>query len=94
VADAACVGQAGEGADVIALRFTCGHAGSASPNAATAPVCGQCGETRIAHVKARAPRFTGTCTGPYAEYKALEPGGVDVTTAGPLRLKPQESEHG
>lgn len=79
---------------MIALRFICGHAGSISETATTRPVC-QCGETRVARVKARAPRFTGTCTGPYAEYRAVEPGGIDVTTAGPLTLKEtKESAHG
>ena len=68
------------------VRFDCGHEGHISETATTAPQC-HCGAKRVVHVKARAPRFTGACTGPYAEYKAMEPGNVDLTTAGPLKLK-------
>lgn len=75
---------------MIAVRFDCGHEAQISETATQAPQC-HCGSTRVVYVKARAPRFTGACTGPYAEYKALEPGSVDLTTAGPLTLK--ESGH-
>ena len=73
----------------IKLRFACGHEGTVSETATTAPVCA-CGETRIARTFARAPRFRGACSGPYAETVALDAAVVDVTRAGPLALKPPE----
>ena len=76
---------------MITVRFACGHQTAIAETAVTAPRC-SCGETRIQRVAARAPTFRGTCTGPYAEYKALEPVPVDLTTEGKgrLRLTPQE----
>lgn len=61
-----------------------------SETADSPPVCPQCGERTVARTFARAPRFRGACSGPYAETVAVEPGVVNVATAGPLRLK-QES---
>ena len=70
---------------MITVRFACGHATSIGLHSDSAPVCG-CGETRIASVKARPPRFVGACVGPYAETKGLDAGVVNLTTAGPLKL--------
>ena len=67
----------------IRLRFVCGHEGSVSETSEGSPVCG-CGETRIARTFARAPRFSGACSGPYAEMKQVDPAVVNFTTAGPL----------
>ena len=76
---------------MIAIGFKCGHSLSVSDQVNISPVC-HCGETQITSVRpSRMPRFTGTVTGPMAEYKALDPGVVDVTTAGPMRLKEQSN---
>ena len=68
------------------VRFACGHEAPVSLTASSVPTCG-CGETRIARTFARAPRFTGACSGPYCETKAVDPVVVDLTSAGPLKLK-------
>jgi hypothetical protein len=70
----------------IEVRFACGHKSAIGVNVDTAPVC-RCGETRIVRTFARAPRFTGAVSGPYAETRAMEPGVVDVAPGGALRLK-------
>lgn len=70
----------------ITVRFACGHDGTHAINSDAAPICG-CGETRVVRTVARAPRFVGACSGPYCETKAMEPGIVDLTTKGPLKLK-------
>lgn len=75
----------------IGITFACGHQGQASATADAAPVC-HCGERQIRRVVARAPRFVGTCTGPYCETKAVDPAVVDLAPAGPLKLKPQHQE--
>ena len=75
-----------DGLAMIQVTFRCGHAGTVSETAVTAPVCG-CGETQVVRTVARAPRFRGTCTGPYAETVALDPGVVNVAPSGPLRIK-------
>lgn len=75
----------------ITLRFACGHKGTASETATTSPVCG-CGETRIARTFARAPRFVGACSGPYATTKALDAAVVQLAPGGSLNLKPVETE--
>jgi hypothetical protein len=74
----------------IAVRFACGHQTTVGANADTPPTCG-CGETRIVRVAARAPRFTGACSGPYCETQAIEPGVVNVAPGGTLRLKESDS---
>ena len=71
---------------MITVRFACGHSGQVKETAASHPVC-YCGETQVTRTQARAPRFVGTCTGPYAETKALEPGIVNVASSGSLILK-------
>ena len=70
---------------MITVGFACGHSAQVKETAASAPVC-PCGETQVTRTQARAPRFVGTCTGPYAETKALEPGVVNVAAGGPLTL--------
>lgn len=74
---------------MINLRFKCGHEGAVSETAVTAPVCG-CGETQVVRTFARAPRFTGACSGPYAETRAVDPGIVNVAPSGPLRIKQEQ----
>ena len=74
----------------ITLRFACGHQATIGVNPQSAPVCG-CGETRITRTVARAPRFTGACSGPYAETKGVEPAIVNVAPGGALHLKVQEN---
>ena len=54
----------------------------------TTPICA-CGERQISLVRpSRPPRFVGTVTGPYAEYKALDPIAVNVAPGGPLLKGP------
>ena len=72
----------------MTVTFACGHTTILDDTRATddAAICG-CGERRVTHVAARAPRFRGSCTGPYAEACSLEARPVDLTgPAGPLRL--------
>lgn len=71
---------------MITVTFSCGHAGQISETAQTPPRC-HCGETQVRRTQARAPRFVGACSGPYAETKAVDPGSVNLTTAGPLTIK-------
>lgn len=75
---------------MIAVRFKCGHAAMVGDNVSVSPVCA-CGERQITMVNPRRmPRFTGTVTGPVSEYKALEPGTVNVAPGGPLILERSE----
>ena len=84
------LGYAGHGEiDMIKVRYACGHEGMVSISGDAVPRC-HCGEQQIVQTSAPAPRFRGACSGPYAETKAVEPAIVNVATAGPLRLKPQE----
>ena len=72
---------------MIGIRFKCGHSGVLSESFMTSPVC-RCGETQIVYVQpSRAPRFTGACTGPHAEFRAVDPAAVNVAPSGPLSLK-------
>mgnify|MGYP001558283210 FL=1 len=74
----------------IHIGFACGHTISVSDQVNSSPVC-HCGTTQITSVRpTRAPRFTGTCSGPHAEYQALTPGVVNVAPAGPLTIKKGE----
>lgn len=70
---------------MMRVTFACGHTGTAATNVDTPPRC-VCGETRIVRTFARAPRFVGAVTGPYADTKSVEPGTVTLT-ATPLILK-------
>ena len=74
----------------ITVRFACGHVGQVSATSDAMPVCRDCGHTQIARVKARAPRFVGACSGPYAETTMLEAVTVNLAPKGPLTLKPAE----
>jgi hypothetical protein len=65
------------------VTFACGHDADVPDAVSVAPMCG-CGEKRVQSVKARAPKFTGSCTGPYAQAKALEP--IRVSLARPLTI--------
>lgn len=60
---------------MITIRFACGHVVRVEQM-----LCPTCGEHRIAQVLAPPPRFSGMATGPYADFKALEPVAVDLTT--------------
>lgn len=63
---------------MIRLRFGCGHVFDAGNNVQTARCyCQGPGSDKVTRVDARAPRFTGTVTGPVAEFKNLEP--IDVS---------------
>lgn len=73
---------------MISVQFQCGHVTDVSDKAGSAPRCSMCGTTQIVRViPKRMPRFVGTVQGPLAEYKALDPGVVNVATAGPLPIK-------
>lgn len=69
----------------IRVRFACGHEQAVDITSAVAPRC-FCGESRISRAFARAPKFTGAVTGPYAETKSVEPGIVTLSDA-PLVIK-------
>lgn len=66
------------------IRFACGHEQAVSETAEAAPLCYECGESRVTRVQARPPRFTGACSGPYAVTQAVEPGIVNLAPSGPL----------
>ena len=79
------------GRQMITVVFNCQHSMQLDDKATASPICGICGERTVRRVTtSRPPRFVGACTGPYAEYKGLEPGIVDVAPKGPLHLKDQE----
>ena len=71
---------------MIRVRFACGHEGQVSETVDAPPVCTQCGERTVMRTHARAPRFRGACSGPYAETMAIEPGVVNVAPGGPLKI--------
>ena len=76
---------------MVTVIFVCGHSVQLGDKAGASPRCG-CGCATVARtMPSRPPRFTGTCTGPYADFKALEPGVVNVAPGGALTLKKQES---
>lgn len=76
---------------MIRVDFACGHSLAIGDSANAAPRCAACGEVQVRRVTtSRPPRFTGTVTGPYADFKGLDPGVVNVAPAGPLRLKEQQ----
>ena len=72
---------------MITVTFACGHTISVADNTGWQPQCGICQESRVSRVRARAPRFVGTVSGPYCETKGLEPGVVNVAPGGSLTLK-------
>ena len=71
----------------MTITFRCGHQTILPRDVSAAPIC-MCGERVVSRVEGARPRFVGTCAGPYAETQDLPGTLVDVTTAGPLRLKP------
>lgn len=73
---------------MITIRFACGHQAQVEETKSDPPVCG-CGERRVQAVAARAVRFTGACTGPYAETRLMEPLAVSLAER-PLVLKEQQ----
>ena len=73
---------------MIHLIFVCGHTTRVSDTANASPRCTDCGCIQVSRViPSRLPRFTGTVTGPVSDYKALEPGTVNVAPAGSLNIK-------
>lgn len=75
----------------MTVTFACGHTLALGDNPSGTPVCG-CGNQQIARTHARAPRFTGTCSGPYAEFRNLAPTTVNLAPAGPLKLTPPKKD--
>jgi hypothetical protein len=70
------------------IKFTCGTVQAVDPDKTPSPVCGHCGTRQISRVlDARAPRFSGTVTGPHADTKRLDPMAVNLAER-PLTLKP------
>jgi hypothetical protein len=55
---------------MITVRFACGHSLKGDERLSQA-TCSMCGETRVAHVTAPAPRFAGLVTGPCARFEEL-----------------------
>ena len=81
------------GSSLIRVEFACGHTLAMGDRVNASPVCQVCGDTQVRRTHTtRQPRFIGTCTGPYAEHRALEPGVVNVAPGGPLTLKTQETQ--
>lgn len=56
---------------MITIIFACGHRFTLSSDPQSAPSCPTCGETRISRTAAPLPRFTGLCSGPYADTQPL-----------------------
>lgn len=61
---------------MIKVTFACGHVNDLSGNEQE-PTC-HCGETQIASVKARAPKFKGYALGPCATFTRLKPRKVEL----------------
>lgn len=74
---------------MVTLRFACNHVLEiARAETGTArPICPICGERRVRHTAAPAPRFRGVCEGPHARTEALEAMPMMLAQDGPLRLK-------
>jgi hypothetical protein len=51
----------------VTITFACGHQLTLESAGGAAPVCEQCGESRVQAVKAPKPKFHGFCTGPCVE---------------------------
>lgn len=75
----------------MTLRYACGHTSVVEDSVTSPPTC-LCGETRIARVTVRPPRFSGACQGPYATTQALGSVVIQAAPAGPLLLK--DADHG
>lgn len=80
---------------MITVTFTCWHERQVPVTMTGALSCVQCGETRVARVKAPPPRFTGHVRGPSAITKDLGPVTVNLAepNAPPLKLQPQGESH-
>jgi hypothetical protein len=57
--------------------MACGCVVKTDDKGADSPLCATHNERRVQHVKARAPRFRGVCTGPVARYESLQ--GIPVS---------------
>ena len=68
----------------IRLEFACGHTQPHAPESDVVAICVTCGERRVRHVQAPAPRFRGLVKGPSATTTVLEPIAVPVAPGGPL----------
>lgn len=56
---------------MITLSMACGHTLTVPHDIDAAPMCPTCGERRVQHVTARAPRFRGVAQGPHVTYESL-----------------------
>lgn len=74
---------------VVELTFACGHVVPFDEKRGA--VC-DCGETRVATVKAPPPRIVGVASGPFVTRRKLKAKFVNLAPGGPLRLK--ESDRG
>lgn len=63
---------------MITVTFKCGH--FAAVKGDETPRC-VCGETAIAKVKAKPPKFRGLCRGAHASYEQLPAVAVDLKGA-------------
>jgi hypothetical protein len=63
---------------VIRVRFACGHTVQGDERMTQAE-CRQCGETRVSHVTAPPPRFSGVVLGPCAQFENLPAVPVRLT---------------
>jgi hypothetical protein len=63
---------------MVTLKFACGHTLTTVMPPETAE-CPTCGDLRVSRVTAPPPRFRGTVSGPYAEYRELPPEAVRFT---------------
>lgn len=70
---------------MIRLTFACGH--SQPWNDGDGAICRTCGERRVSHTQAPAPRFRGVCVGPSATRDDLGPMAISVAPAGGMTLK-------
>ena len=59
------------------VRFACRHEQDVE-GTDSVPVCATCGERRVAHVQAPAPKFIGVCQGPSATFVPLPGIGVNL----------------
>ncbi len=66
---------------MIEVSFACGHRLDMETAGGAPPICPQCSERRVAHVKAPAPRFRGIVTGPCAQFEMV------AAYAAPLKVK-------
>lgn len=71
----------------MTVIFACGHEQRVNPDKTPSPLCGACGERKIARVRnVGAPRITGCASGPCVTRRDLEPMRVNLAEK-PLPLK-------